>query len=1077
MGTFPNSPSVNDTTTIGSKTFKWTGYAWTQEVSGSSGSSGGASATGATYVYTSGGSLSNASSNGEFFHSTSSNTISINQNDNDGDSFANALNGTLTTTGRIGVIFGDSTIERNFYYDSVTLFSGSYTFTATGILPNISTGSGKTVTINVYADAPAQAASEYFRFPDGTEAESIVTSFNGLTGDVTGVSSFNGETGAVTFDQLTAKTYAVTVVNASGNKYAIDGVTQDTVHLLRGQKYVFSLAGSVSGHPFHLQTTDNGGAYDSGNLYTTGVVRAGVDDGDITFTVPYDAPNTLYYRCQYHGGMGGEVSIKNLTSNDLQGIQGIQGIQGENGDTGEQGPVGDTGPAGSGGGNTLSAGDGLTLSSNVAGVGHTLGIDPTAVIHVAGISSDGGITAGGMIQGQHLTIAGNGNFGTGSRLVSPNSHSLYFATSSIDLSTYGSGSRGIKVGYSTTSIESAHTLVTKGPGISMDAGGITFADGTFQSSATSAVTGPAGPVGDTGPAGAGSGGSTLSAGDGLTLSSNVAGVGYTLGIDPTSVVHVAGISSDGGITAGLFTINQVVNEMHVPVSARIKNSSSHGLKFSSSGTQIQAAGSGNNSFEVKSGLAIVNSSLLLHVKGLGISMDQGGITFADGTFQSSAASGSGVTGADGTSVGYTAGNTAPVGANTGDFWYENDTGLYYAYIFDGTTLGWMQISGIDGVTGATGSAGSGGGGGATYYGGDGLTLSSGNTFSIDPTAVIHAAGISCDGGITVGGELRAVSDIVFNGGSRIQNDSSSRNSYIYFEDGNDGQIRFRPDNMPAFTIARSEGVIVNSGVRFRSEPIAEFLAGISLDAGITFPDGTFQSTAPTGSTITAGAGMTLAGSTLGIDPTAVIHAAGISSDGGITSSGDVYAGQRVSVSGHEIYRNGSQIQFNINGNGARISFGEWGSGIFNHYLESGNHVKAGTYVEAGTYVHAGTGVSLDAGGITFPDGTFQSTAPTASTVTASYSGHLESAIMKTYYLDPRVPVGRTVTEFYAICGTGGCSAEIGGQNGSISTITVSPTGVTGSLANTTLPVGGTLDMTLTNVVGCFDLRFAVRYTQ
>jgi hypothetical protein len=39
--------------------------------------------------------------------------------------------------------------------------------------------------------------------------------------------------------------------------------------------------------------------------------------------------------------------------------------------------------------------------------------------------------------------------------------------------------------------------------------------------------------------------------------------------------------------------------------------------------------------------------------------------------------------------------------------------------------------------------------------------------------------------------------------------------------------------------------------------------------------------AASGSTITAGAGMTLAGSTLGIDPTAVVHVAGISADGGM----------------------------------------------------------------------------------------------------------------------------------------------------------------------------------------------------
>ena len=47
-------------------------------------------------------------------------------------------------------------------------------------------------------------------------------------------------------------------------------------------------------------------------------------------------------------------------------------------------------------------------------------------------------------------------------------------------------------------------------------------------------TGPAGPTGPTGPAGAdgaGGGGATLSAGDGLTLSPVVAGVGYTMSVD------------------------------------------------------------------------------------------------------------------------------------------------------------------------------------------------------------------------------------------------------------------------------------------------------------------------------------------------------------------------------------------------------------------------------------------------------------------------------------------------------------------------------------------------------------------
>ena len=275
--------------------------------------------------------------------------------------------------------------------------------------------------------------------------------------------------------------------------------------------------------------------------------------------------------------------------------------------------------------------------------------------------------------------------------------------------------------------------------------------------------------------------------------------------------------------------------------------------------------------------------------------------------------------------------------------------------------------------------------GSTITAGAGMTLA-GSTLGIDPTAVVHVAGISSDGGITAGGEIRAVSDIVFNGGSRIQNDSSSRNSYIYFEDGNNGQIRFRPDNMPGFSITRSEGVIVDSGVRFRSNPIAEFLAGISLDVGITFPDGTFQSSAASGSGVTAGAGMVLTGSTLGIDPTAVVHVAGISSDGGITAAGNIKTAGRLvgdvvqsedgELSRYGYVANDTRFDVYTGNNDARMYVSSFG-------IQAPNGaIQANTFLNAGTYVHAGTGISLDAGGITFADGTFQSSAASGSTITA-----------------------------------------------------------------------------------------------
>ena len=727
---------------------------------------------------------------------------------------------------------------------------------------------------------------------------------------------------------------------------------------------------------------------------------------------------------------------------------------------------------------------------------------------------------------------------------------------------------------------------------------------TGPTGAASTVAGPTGPTGEQGPAGAGSGGSTLSAGDGLTLSENVAGVGYTLGIDPTATIHVAGISSDGGATfgAGIFVTggnivgpNRVTGRVITDVVQSPDNTNSlYGYKNNNS-TWVVQTGNSTAQITVFSGgvqsaakleaTTFVEAGTYVHA-GTGVSLDAGGITFADGTFQSTASSGvegtTGATGADGTSVGFTSGNTAPSGSNTGDFWYENDTGLYYANVYDGSTLAWLQVSGRPGPTGEQGPAGA-GSGGSTLSAGDGLTLSQnvagvGYTLGIDPTAVIHVAGVSADEGITA---------------NRLN--SGEYGHYIEMNRASD-KIAIRPQGALQYTFGVSQfysGVGSNAMAGTLSvDGLANLKAGISMDAsGITFPDGTFQSSAASGSGVTAGAGMVLTGSTLGIDPTAAIHVAGISSDGGITLDGKLsspyghinFLNTRTGIAsstGYEkIQVNNAEVKFlvpiqvdshnivtqgislgssgitfadgtfqstaptgstitagagmtlagstlgidptasihvagvsadggitvggmNIGGVSERLvsstdvdDFVNFGPNKFEVYQNNARMFKADgtrTYIGSNSspkdlyvygelrgysVINAQAGISMDAAGITFPDGTFQSTAPTASTVTASYSGHLESAIVKTYYLDPRLPVERTVTEFYAICATGGCSAGIAGQNGTISTISISPTGVTGSLANTTLPVGGTLDMTLSNVSNCFDLRFAVRYTQ
>ena len=108
------------------------------------------------------------------------------------------------------------------------------------------------------------------------------------------------------------------VQSPSGGQYEFTGPgltgteNKPVLYLVRGEKYRLSVS-NASGHPFWIQTTDNGGAYDSGNLYNDGITNNGTQNGNIDWNVQFDAPTTLYYRCQYHSGMGNTIHIINPT--------------------------------------------------------------------------------------------------------------------------------------------------------------------------------------------------------------------------------------------------------------------------------------------------------------------------------------------------------------------------------------------------------------------------------------------------------------------------------------------------------------------------------------------------------------------------------------------------------------------------------------------------------------------------------------------------------------------------------------------------------------------------------------------
>lgn len=101
----------------------------------------------------------------------------------------------------------------------------------------------------------------------------------------------------------TPVTFAIT--NDGSGAYLVDGVSNGAITLTRGGTYTFNV--NASGHPFYIQTSGNG--YNASNVYSTGVTGAGAEVGTVTFVVPNSAPNTLYYQCEYHAGMFGQINV------------------------------------------------------------------------------------------------------------------------------------------------------------------------------------------------------------------------------------------------------------------------------------------------------------------------------------------------------------------------------------------------------------------------------------------------------------------------------------------------------------------------------------------------------------------------------------------------------------------------------------------------------------------------------------------------------------------------------------------------------------------------------------------------
>lgn len=108
------------------------------------------------------------------------------------------------------------------------------------------------------------------------------------------------------YNDLPENNFVFNISNNGSGNYVYNGVSNPNFFLIRGNTYTFAI--NSPGHPFWIKTTKTIGQE---NAYNEGVTGNGSESASVTFVVGEDAPDLLYYNCEFHHSMRGNIFIYN----------------------------------------------------------------------------------------------------------------------------------------------------------------------------------------------------------------------------------------------------------------------------------------------------------------------------------------------------------------------------------------------------------------------------------------------------------------------------------------------------------------------------------------------------------------------------------------------------------------------------------------------------------------------------------------------------------------------------------------------------------------------------------------------